>query len=272
MSHTIQYRINSHDNPMPDRPVQVTASEEEVEHLVQEGYLVREGLFQGEMLEELRSAVDTLIAEYGGEAGAQENTSQQFGGLFIRNLMDKHAFFHKLIHFDPFVSVARAVLGPQIQIHGTVIRVTYPGQLHQETHWHWHQRNMPSPIPPFFSRPRVLDNLVYLDDLDEDTGGLCVMPKSHLWLHKELPANDFSDKPGQVTLHVPAGTCVTSEACLWHRGLPTLPTGRVRRLLIWGYSPTWMKPVDIPGGGLAEPLIKSSDLLTRELLGKSGWY
>ena len=270
MPYTINYRINNHDFSDPGRRVEVQATPEQITDLAKEGYLVRERLITGDFLEELRAAVDELSAAHGGENST--GTGGNFGGLFIRNLPDKHPTFHKLIHYAPLLSVARAVLGPQVQMHGTVIRVTYPGQPNQETHWHFHQRVIPDPMPPLFARSRVVDNLIYLDDLDENTGPFCVVPRSHLRLHEEVPAGKFDEYPDQVTLQVPAGSCITADAGLWHRGMPTLPNGKVRRLIIWGYSPTWMKQVDTPGSGFAASLLENADLETRELFGRAGYY
>jgi hypothetical protein len=190
-------------------------------------------------------------------------------------VLDRHeTFLNELLKFPPTLSLARAALGPQVQIHGAVIRVTYPDAPNQDTHWHWHQRVVPEPIPPFFSQPWVIDNLIYLDDTDELTGGLAVVPGTHRLLHEQLPASDRSEMPGQVVLRVPAGSCVTATGSIWHRGLPSVAGGRVRRLLILGYSPTWMKPIDRFGDGLTRPLLDdpATDDETRELLGHGGYY
>jgi hypothetical protein len=154
------------------------------------------------------------------------------------------------------------------------MRVTYPGAPNQDTHWHWHQRVIPEPLPPLFGHPYVIDNLIYLDDVDELTGGLVVVPGSHRLLHADLPAGDRGEKAGQVVLHLPAGSCVTLTASLWHRGLSTLPGGTVRRLIILGYSPTWMKPIDHFGDGLTGRLLVDpcTDVETLELLGRAGFY
>jgi hypothetical protein len=55
MSFTIPYRI--HHNYLPDRPVQVEATPEQIQSLVDNGYLVIERLFTGEPLERLRVAI-----------------------------------------------------------------------------------------------------------------------------------------------------------------------------------------------------------------------
>lgn len=262
------YRIRNHDMADPHRTIEVHASREQLEHLATEGYMVRERLITGDHLETLRAAVDELAA---GIKGKEDITIRRFGGLFLRNLPDRHPAFLEMLKFAPTLSAARAVLGPQVQLHAMVMRVTYPDQPNQETHWHFHQRVIPDPLPVFFSRPQVLDNLIYLDDTDEATGPLCVVPGTHL-RDLDLPANQYNDLPGQVVLSVPAGSCVTAHANLWHRAMPTTPAGRVRRLLIIGYSPVWMKPVDRLGGGLTDTLLPDADDETRELLGRGGYY
>jgi ectoine hydroxylase-related dioxygenase (phytanoyl-CoA dioxygenase family) len=265
----MQFRINNHDLADPVRPVAEVLAPEQKAHLIENGYVVRERLLQGEALEAVRQAVDELAEEAGGAAASGSPGGATFGGLFVRRVVEKHPIFWRLAQDERFAGLARAILGPQVQLHAGVIRVTYPGQPGQETHWHFHQRVIPEPLPPFFARPRVLDNLIYLDDLDEETGPFCVLPGSHLDLHKELPAGIVTDRPGQVKVMVPAGSCVTADAALWHRGMPTTERGRRRRLLILGYSATWMKQVDPID---PEFLPDETDRLNLELLGRTGYY
>ncbi len=277
-THTRTYRIRSNQvHTAPPRVVNVEASPEEVRHLEEEGYLVRERLVQGELLETLRHAADEIEAEALAKQPASQVEHVGFGGLFVRHLIDKHpVFLENLLRFTPCLSVARAVLGPQVQLHASVLRVSYPDRPNQQVEWHFHQRVVPDPEPAFFFRPVVLDNLLYLDDLTMETGPLVVLPRSHR-LNEDLPSGDFSDKPGQVLVTVPAGSVVTSHSSLWHRALPTQPGGTKRRLLIFGYSPVWMKQIDRPsaagcGGGLSDALKNSPDEEIRELLGLSGFY
>jgi len=121
-----------------------------------------------------------------------------------------------------------------------------------------------------------MDVLLYLDDIDDLNGPLCVVPGSHNWISEDLSASDFEDKPGQVILRLPAGSCVMAHGSLWHRALPTQPGGTVRRLLLFGYSPAWMKPSIYgkkPPDGLTVRLLEDPDLdeETRELLGAAGY-
>ncbi|MFZ4507192.1 MAG: phytanoyl-CoA dioxygenase family protein [Fimbriimonas sp.] len=259
------YRINNHDLADPYRKVATNPQLEA--DLVENGYAVRERLFSLEEVAALRQAVDELAEAAGGVGSV--GTDVTFGGLFVRSAIEKHPLFWQVANDPRLLDLARTMLGPQVQIHGNVLRITYPGQPNQETHWHFHQRVVPDPIPPFFAYPRVLDNLIYLDDLDDETGPFCVLPGTHKDITKELPAGIKTDLPGQVKVIVPAGSCVTADAAVWHRGMATTEKGRVRRLLIIGYSPTWMKPIDFPS---PEFIARHPEPESRELLGLAGHY
>jgi ectoine hydroxylase-related dioxygenase (phytanoyl-CoA dioxygenase family) len=269
--YTITYHISEQMTKQPVRQVPVHATPDEIQHLVQQGYLVRERLFQGEALERLRGALDEVEAQ---ERAGQNVSSRGFGGLFIRHLMDKHPVFMGMLKFQPTLSVARAVLGPLVQIRGLSARISYPNEPNQEVQWHIHQKVVPDPQPPFFVYPHAIDCLIYLDNLTDDNGPLCFLPGSHRDMKMDMPMHDFHDLAGQVLIKVPAGSCVIIHSNLWHRALPTKPEGTKRRLLLLTYVPTWMRqaPYGVkPQNGLTERLLTDADEETRELLGLGGY-
>jgi len=270
-SYTLTYHVSEQMTKQPVRQVDVYASPDEVQHLVEQGYLIRERLFQGEQLERLRGALDEVEAQ---ERKDQDIGHRGFGGLFVRHLMDKHVVFLEMLKFQPTLSVARAALGPMVQIRGFSARISYPDAPNQEVQWHVHQKMVPDPTPPFFVHPHGLDCLIYLDDLTDVNGPLCFLPGSHQDLDIDFPSHDFHDLPGQVLVKVPAGSCVIIHSNLWHRALPTQPTGGKRRLLLITYVPTWMRqaPHGVkPQHGLTEGLLADADEETRELLGLGGY-
>lgn len=274
--HRLTYRLRNHDLKDPLRQVDVQASAEELRAFAAGGYLVRERLFAGEQLTRLRAALDEVAAAESGPpgGGAGVGRSRRFGGLFLRHLMDKHPAFLELLRFQPLLSVVRAQLGPQVQVRGLSARISYPDQPHQETHWHFHQRLIPDPIPPFFSQPQTIDALIYLDEVDDANGLLAVVPGSHRRIDEDLPAEEYGDLPGQVLLRLPAGSGVMCHGALWHRALPNRPDGTIRRLLLLGYGPTWMKQSiygEKPKDGLTAALLDDADDETRELLGAAGY-
>jgi hypothetical protein len=114
--HTIPFEILAGYVQPIKRPVDVHATKEEIEEFTREGYLVRERLFQGEELEKLRTAVDQLEERQKNvdEFGQLFSTSSTYGGLFLRRLADKDQRFMDLIHDQRLLSVARAMMGPQL--------------------------------------------------------------------------------------------------------------------------------------------------------------
>jgi ectoine hydroxylase-related dioxygenase (phytanoyl-CoA dioxygenase family) len=258
-----------------ERNVDVCASTDEIDHFAKQGFLVRERLFGGEQLDAMRNAMDELEQ---GELKRPGNTGIEtmgnFGGLFIRHLMDKHVVYRDLLKFQPLLSIARAMLGPMVQIRGFSARIAYPEYPNQGTQWHIHQQVVPDPIPPFFSYPHGIDTLIYLDDITQKTGPLCVLPGSHLQPHFSLPNGDFDDKPGQIELCVPAGTAVMIHSNVWHLAKGMQPDGHKRRLVIITYTPTWLRaaPYGVkPKDGLLKELEESNDPEIRELLGLGGY-
>ena len=264
MSYTIPYRV--HHNHTPERPVTVQATPAQVQSLIDDGYLVLENLFTGAALERLREATRE-VAEREGQA---VRSGRNWGGVYLRQLMEKHEAFLEMFRLEPCLSVARAVLGPQVRVLPLTARIAWPEEEGQATPWHIHQRVVPSPRPAFFSLPHVIDTLIYLDNLTEASGPVCVVPGSHRWEDREFPGGPHDDIPGQKIITLPAGSAVMIHGNLWHRGLAPRPEGTIRRLLILPYSHAWTQHPSFgerPENGLMRPLFDSPDPETRELLG-----
>lgn len=247
------------------RPVEVPATAAELDAFATAGYLVRLGVVAGDLLAQLRTTVDEVSAGHIGVGG-------RFGGVCIRHCFERHRGFHPLIDHAPTVAIARAMLGPAVQVRLSA-RITEPSPLLQQTVWHLHQSPvLPTPLPRWFTYPHSMDVLVYLDDVDEASGALAVLPGSHQPLDHWPDSDDYADKPGQVLLLPRAGDAVFLHNNLWHRALPTRPDGRLRRMLALTYSPCWMHQVDdgaSPADGATAPLRGAqAPLAMRELLGE----
>jgi ectoine hydroxylase-related dioxygenase (phytanoyl-CoA dioxygenase family) len=271
--HTLTYHIRNSRRADTRREIDVHATPEELERFRTDGYLVREKLFGAEQVERLRTALGEVMEREhpGGLDGLAE--WQRRDGVYMRHLMDKHPTFLELFRFEPTLSVARAVLGPQVQVQPLTSRISFPDEAHRGTTWHFHQRVIPDPIPPFFTRPHVLDCLIYLDDVTDENGPLSVVPGTHLRIEEDL-VDDYSEGlPGAVTLRPSAGSCVMIHGATWHRAHPTTPRwDGIRRLLILPYSASWLKLPSYgvrPADGLLNTLREGADAETKELLGEA---
>lgn len=272
-THVIDYRVRDSHKGNPTRRVEVLATPDEIGQFVRDGYLVRESLLPKQEIEKLRAAMDECVAK---DEHIERGGQKSFGGIFLRHLADKHEAFLDLINFAPVTSIARALFGPMIQQRGFTARVCFPDDPHQEVEWHFHQRLIPDPLPPLMPRPQTLDALLYLDDVTELNGPLCVIPGSHNWTSDDLPTGDLSDKENQIVLTLPAGSIVLVHGATWHRALPTKPGGGMRRLVIMGYGPAWQKPSVYgvkPENGLTKQVLDDPNTPEelKELLGVGGF-
>ena len=274
--HTIHYEVLNSHNPSGETgrhwDIEVHATAEELQAFAEKGYLVREGLFQGEALQKLRDALERLEAR---EWKKRDNaiSSKRGWGFIPRHLMDKDPAFLELLKFQPTLSIARAMMGPLVRLRGLSARITYPGEdRQQQTPWHQHMRVISNPLPPWFSQPHCIDCLIYLDELNADTGTVAVVPGSHNWLDRVVP-DTYEPIEGEVEVSVKAGGAVLIHGNLWHRGMPTLKTKR--RMLILSYTPTWLRKSphggEQPADGLTHAFLKEADLEERMLLGFGGY-
>ncbi|MCZ6677821.1 MAG: phytanoyl-CoA dioxygenase family protein [Candidatus Poribacteria bacterium] len=274
--HKIHYEVlNSRKPDESGRhwEVEVHANPEELQAFAESGYLVRERLFQGDALQRLQDALDRL-EEKEWEKRDQAVSGKRSWGFIPRHLMDKDEVFLELLKFQRVLSIARAMMGPLVRLRGLSARISYPGEdRRHQTPWHQHMRVVPNPLPPWFSRPHCIDGLIYLDDLNADTGPVAVVPGSHNWLDREPPLDRYEPIEGEVEVCVKAGGGVLIHGNLWHRALPTL--NAKRRMLILSYTPTWLRKSPHggpqPEDGLTKEFLEEADFETQMLLGVGGY-
>ena len=269
--HKVSYEIlNKHDRAGGLREIDVDATESELASLQRDGYLLREQLFTGAALERLRTGVDRLV-EKEWDQHRNKEIGERSWGIILRYLMDKDPVFLELLKFPPILSVAKAMLGPLIRLRGLSARVTFPGAERQETPLHQHLRVLTKPLPPWFAPPHSMDALIYLDDLNDDTGTVSLVPGSHAWVDRQ-PPETYEPVEGELELRPKAGDAVLMHSNLWHRGGPTLAAKR--RMLILSYQPTWFRgsPYGVQAAdGLTKELLKEADEETKMLLGIGGY-
>ena len=115
--------------------------------------------------------------------------------------------------------------------------------------------------------------MIYLDDLNADTGPVAVVPESHNWLDRDPPPDTYEPIEGEVEVRVKAGGAVLIHGNLWHRALPTL--NAKRRMLIFSYTPTWLRKSPHggpqPENGLTKAFLEEADLEAQMLLGVGGY-
>jgi ectoine hydroxylase-related dioxygenase (phytanoyl-CoA dioxygenase family) len=187
----------------------------------------------------------------------------------------------QLVYHKKLIGIAREALGPQVQFDLVDARITKSAK--EVVEWHIHNQCVVEPAPLFPCYPHSIHVLVYLDDISEDNGALCVMPGSHRNPSNPCPVGDraHEDLPGQVVISCPAGTSVVVHAHLWHRTISPRQREIDRRMLIVGFLPACVKSTThqsdefyrrgSPSERLTSQLRVGDDPEIRELLGEYFW-
>ncbi|MBQ6641591.1 MAG: phytanoyl-CoA dioxygenase family protein [Saccharopolyspora sp.] len=269
--HEVSYEINNRLHDYPRHDIDVHASQEEMDRFVEDGYVLRRGFIPPEWVREFGAAVDALAEQEKDAAGAEV---LERNGLYFRRLLDKDASFHKLITYDPALSVARALLGPRVSF-SMDCRYALAGVADAGVPWHMHLCVIPEPLPPFFCFPHSVHGLIYLDEIDESEGPLCVIPGSHKTPRMELDGT-YEPHPEEDRIKFAPGDAVLMHGNLWHRTVPTAPGCGQRRLLLFSYAPAWLRnEVALgvpPEGALTDKLRHSDDPQLAELVDGSSVY
>jgi hypothetical protein len=264
--------INDQVNGYPTRSVATTASREELDELVSRGFLLCRELLDAPSARTLAEAV-LRLAE--AEESFPESECLAGQSIYIRALLDKDEAFHSLLRLEPVLSMARALLGPQVWI-DLEARMNYAGSPGVAVPWHGHIPVIPDPLPAFFCYPHQIHCLIYLDRITEQEGALCLLPGSHMNPGVRIPLGDQSDQDGQVQLYFEPGDAVLIHGNLWHRTIPSQPRAGFRRLLLMGYVPSWIRSdIGLNGvqatGSRRSELVAQGDAEVQELLGEFHW-
>ena len=202
--------------------------------------MIKSSFITASGLKKFRAALSFVVRNERAPRGDQSDSC--FGSLYLRYLIDKHKVFFDLFKSKVTLSIAQSVLGPQIKFDEITARITDLSTNSASTPWHIHHRVIPEPLPPFFVHPHSVECLLYLDNLDQETGPLCVLPGSHRHTNMIYPLNDSKDKPGQQILCLKAGDCLIMHPNLWHRGMPSMKKSGLRStnyLWVFAFMAFW---------------------------------
>ena len=252
--------------------METTATKAEIQRFVDEGYLPCRGLLDPRVAATMAEAVLSIATAEAGQPGSEQVPGKT---IYIRALLDKDPVFHRLLRFEPALSMARTLLGPQVWV-DLEARMNYAGQAGVAVPWHGHVPVIPDPLPPLFCYPHQVQFLIYLDRVTEREGALCLLPGSHTRPDIRIPFGDTAPKEGQVELLFEPGDAVLIHANMWHQTIPSRDDAGPRRLLLLGYVPSWVRsdgfqPGVRPQRPLSRDLAAGADEETRELLGGLTW-
>lgn len=233
----ISYIINNAQAGYPTRNVASNLEHSHQINLVQDGYTVIKNLFTQEQLTDFSTALDAL--EENEHHLKDPMYKHNTGSIYLRWLLTKDQRFWPFNSHPELIALARLALGPQIQLDDADARITFADVI-DGTGWHIHLRTIPDPLPPFFCYPHALHHLLYLDNITEREGGLCVLPGSHKDHSIKIDVNSHHNIDGERILFPQRGDVVLMHANLWHRAVKSQRGGIKRRLMLGAFSPCWL--------------------------------
>lgn len=221
-------------------------TDEQVKQFQENGYLVFEGLIQGDKLAYYKGVFDELVAE-----GKKLNEERPHWSLELdQEGKPRPGLLHKIqgvcvvdqrvleLAKEPeILDRVEVLVGKDIDVFGTKF---FPKLPQGGTSTHWHQDNF------YFgtNSDRIISCGIYLEDADRSNGCLRVVPGSHLSMeiveHQKTLGMHGSwtqvDESQAVDLEIPAGTVVIFSANILHGAYDNF-SDRTRYSTAWHYMP-----------------------------------
>jgi len=210
-----------------------------------DGFFIVPDAFSAQECAEMAEEFDRLH-KVEGERGGHEVHIEP-GAPRVSNIFNKSAVFDRCLEWAPLLEASRYLLG-EFKVHGANLRNPLRGQGHQPLH-----SDVPRDGPDDW---RLVNAIIFFDDVTEGNGPPRVVPGSHHWQalnvpdvnlggydvakqvdaqSERYPKDPFAPYPGEVHLTGPVGTVAVCNAHIWHSGTRN-ESGALRRVLHLTYT------------------------------------
>jgi ectoine hydroxylase-related dioxygenase (phytanoyl-CoA dioxygenase family) len=211
------------------------------------GYLVVEGVLQGDLLAAIRREAEALAATE-PDAGRR---------VWHERALFRRKAFREVLDVPALVEAARDLIGDDVQLLALDLLLIRPG--HGGIGWH-------RDVTFVCNKTLSMNTGIYLQEMTSEAGPLRVVPGSHRREDGPRPVKG-EPLPGEIAIPVPAGAAVFFDAALWHTG--DRNTAQANRLALFPYFGRYfIKRMDnYYTQPLPADLLASTDPLKRQLLG-----
>lgn len=202
-------------------PVAAGFAADERRQLDEEGYTVCRGILDPDLLAEVRCEFDRLWSIHGA------------GGRVFHHELLRSPLFVRLIEHPPIMARQRELFGDQIQLLSLDLLRQGPASGSPDYGWH---RDFVFPGDHLLTA----NTLLYLDDIDEESGPTRVVPGTHRGHGVPPPEHCAGPLPGEVAVRARAGDATIINAAVWHTGGRNRGAGQ-RRVVYLYYGWWWLK-------------------------------
>lgn len=236
------------------------------------GYVIIREALGADTLAAMLPRYHELMASPIEEATA---TGGRHGLVELPRIVERDPVFEQLMDWPATFPIARQVIGADITLAASGEAYFSPPQMPAWISWHndfaW-MVDVPLPRQNFWVRTTYL-----LDDVDDDTGPMTVIPGSHR--STEPPPANWSDVQGQpiipdhaVRFTGKAGDCFINNTEIWHTNTPNT-SDRARKLIMLTYKHAWMKAWEENGHTITPAFAqRQTDPRRRQLCGVGVWH
>jgi len=231
---------------------------------IEQGYILLKNALNRDEVENYLAAANEVTAQY-REAHPEVHQEAVLG---ITQTVERSPAFDSLLDHPSTFGVITDLLGPYLQVMGTVIYVRYPGD---EMLLKWHTDAGPAlrdfRVEPG-SRPLSFKVQHFLTDIPaHNRANFCLVPGSHC---QDFPEDGLT--PGQwpeggIQLIVEAGDVAIFPHNLWH-AIAAHEGHEIRRGITFRYGQIWSRPWDYEKA--PEELLQRLTPRQRRLMGDIG--
>jgi Phytanoyl-CoA dioxygenase (PhyH) len=210
--------------------------EEQAAHLLQKGYAIFQGAYSDLDIAAFRAGLEELHSWLGSPSCFSAEPREVAPhvhlvptGLSIAKLLERRPDFAPRFLKAPVVEAIRRVLGEEMVLEltaGVIADMTRP-----QFAWHTHiggqddRRYRTTGEWPLVERPQRIGTLLYLQDMNDETGQLLLYPRAAG--SSTAPPHDTALPrwEGEIAVTVPRGTLVAMDECTWHSARPMTAPG-----------------------------------------------
>jgi ectoine hydroxylase-related dioxygenase (phytanoyl-CoA dioxygenase family) len=233
------------------------------------GYILIEDALSPEEVQRYRDTIYRLAREKVTDAAKWDERGEPTAPLTVHRPIEKDPLFLQIVDHPTVLPILQQLVGEAPILIDNDAELTprhnLPRHWHRGvgTHGYWVEEG------------RFLCTMVkciwYLSDIGQGENATRIIPGSHKSrIAVPYPNGDrATDLPGQVELHVKAGTVmIFSEACL-HAGNVN-PSRKTRVNMYFNYGPSWVQPWE--GYRPSERLVQDATGIRKQLLGGGRIY
>jgi ectoine hydroxylase len=244
----------------PDTPLDTV-----MELMRKDGYVLMENALTPEQVATISAAYDAQLSPHPPKAGALR--------IELKRILERDPAFEPLMDHPPVLSVARALIGADIEL-ATAGELDHklprtPAYIGWHTDFLW-MGNVPYPRQNFWVRCTY-----FISEVTPDMGPFTLLPGTHLAGHACPQDFNASGQPreieGMVGITGPAGSCLINNTEIWHTNTPNR-SDRPRRLIMVLYKHAWMKQWQEGYETTPDFAARQTDPIRRQLCGACVWH